>query len=57
MPFERSDLAPEDTKVAILIRVPWRAREELRALADERAQSFNAMLCEMLQAASGVELS
>jgi hypothetical protein len=57
MPFERSDLAPEDTKVAILIRVPWRAREELRALAEERAQSFNAMLCEMLQAASGVELS
>jgi hypothetical protein len=48
---------PEDVRVALMIRVPWRGREELRALAHERAQSLNTMLCELLTSASGIDLS
>jgi len=40
-----------------MVRVPWRGREELRALAAERGQSINAMLCELLSAASGIDLT
>ena len=55
--FTSGSNAPEDTKVSLMVRVPWRGREELRALAIERGQSINAMLCELLSAASGIDLT
>ena len=55
--FQSPSNAPEDTKVSLMVRVPWRGREELRALAAERGQSLNAMLCELLTSASGIDLS
>lgn len=37
------------------IRLPWRAREELHALASERGQSLNSVLCEAITAYTGIE--
>jgi predicted HicB family RNase H-like nuclease len=55
--FTSGSNAPEDTKVALMIRVPWRGREELRALAAERGQSLNTLLTDALTAALGIDLS
>jgi len=58
MPLPNQPIAdPEDVRVALMIRVPWRGREELRALAAERGQSFNTMLCELITSASGIDLT
>jgi hypothetical protein len=48
---------PTEARVMVPIRVPWRGREELHALAKERGQSLNAMLLEAITAALGIELS
>lgn len=58
MPLPNQNITdPEDVRVALMIRVPWRGREELRALAAERGQSFNTLLCDLLTSASGIDLS
>jgi predicted HicB family RNase H-like nuclease len=57
MPFARQDESAEETKVSIMVRIPWRARRDLRALAEERQQSFNTVLCELLTAASGIDMT
>lgn len=48
---------PTEARVMVPIRVPWRGREELHAMAKERGQSLNAMLLEAITAALGIELS
>ena len=55
--FTTGSNAPEDIKVSMMIRVPWRAREELRALAEERSQSLNSLLTESLESATGVVMT
>ena len=53
MPYDKIT-DPAETRVVIPVRVPWRAREELHALADERHQSLNLLLLEAIESALGV---
>lgn len=53
MPYDKIT-DPAETRVIIPLRVPWRAREELHAIANERHQSLNTLLAEAVEAALGV---
>jgi hypothetical protein len=58
MPFNPGRITEAtEARVVIPVRVPWRAREELHAMADERGCSLNALLTDALTAALGIDLS
>lgn len=57
MPFHEKIQDPTEARVIVPIRIPWRAREELHSLATERGTSLNAMLCDAITAATGIELT
>lgn len=57
MPAFNRITEPTEARVTVPIRIPWRAREELHALAEERGQSLNSLLADAITAALGVDLT
>jgi hypothetical protein len=53
MPYDKIT-DPNEVRVAIPVRVAWRAREELTAIAHDRHTNVNSIICEAIEAYTGI---